>query len=76
MAGRLLALSASTLSRVPKFPIGSASCYQHSKAVVGNRDVVGFGINGEPTYDDRSDFPMPAIRWKETSKDILVIRIK
>lgn len=39
---------------------------------VGNRDVVGFGYNGEPTYLDRVDFPCPAIRWKENSSDVMV----
>lgn len=39
---------------------------------VGNRDVVGFGYNGEPTYLDRVDFPCPAIRWKENTPDVLV----
>jgi hypothetical protein len=39
---------------------------------IGNRDVVGFGWNGEPTYYDRPDFPMPAIRFKENTPDVLV----
>lgn len=39
---------------------------------IGNRDVVGFGYNGEPAYLDRADFPMPAIRWKENTSDIMV----
>lgn len=72
MAGRLLALSASRAARAPKIPFGAASNYQYNKAVIGNREVVGFGINGEPNYMDRTDFPMPAIRWQESSKDIQV----
>ena len=39
---------------------------------IGNRDVVGFGWNGEATYYDRPDFPMPAIRFKENTPDVLV----
>jgi cytochrome c oxidase subunit 4 len=39
---------------------------------IGNREVVGFGWNGEPTYYDRPDFPMPAIRFKESTPDVLV----
>jgi len=39
---------------------------------VGNRDVVGFGYNGDPVYLDRTDFPCPAIRWKENTPDIMV----
>ncbi|EGI69904.1 PREDICTED: cytochrome c oxidase subunit 4 isoform 1, mitochondrial-like [Acromyrmex echinatior] len=43
---------------------------------VGNRDVVGYGYNGEPTYLDRMDFPYPAIRWKENTADIMALREK
>lgn len=39
---------------------------------VGNRDIVGFGWNGEPIYYDRPDFPMPAVRFKENTPDVLV----
>lgn len=39
---------------------------------IGNRDIVGHGYNGEPAYLDRADFPMPAIRWKENTSDIMV----
>lgn len=39
---------------------------------IGNREVVGFGLNGEPSYIDRVDFPMPAIRFKESTPDIQV----
>lgn len=39
---------------------------------VGNRDIVGFGWNGEPVYYDRPDFPMPAVRFKENTPDVLV----
>lgn len=39
---------------------------------IGNRDVVGFGFNGEPVYVDRVDFPCPAIRWKENTPDVMV----
>lgn len=71
MAGRLLALSARTL-RTRNVPLGAAS--NHSKALIGNREVVGFGVNGEPMYVDRSDYPLPAIRWKEPTADIKVIQ--
>ncbi|XP_014468920.1 PREDICTED: cytochrome c oxidase subunit 4 isoform 1, mitochondrial-like isoform X2 [Dinoponera quadriceps] len=43
---------------------------------IGNRDIVGFGYNGEPTYLDRSDFPMPAIRWQENTPDVMALREK
>jgi len=43
---------------------------------VGNRDVVGFGYNGEPAYLDRVDFPCPAVRWKENTPDVMAVREK
>ncbi|XP_012221014.1 cytochrome c oxidase subunit 4 isoform 1, mitochondrial [Linepithema humile] len=43
---------------------------------IGNRDVVGFGYNGEPVYVDRVDFPCPAIRWKENTPDVMALREK
>jgi len=42
----------------------------------GNRFVVGYGFNGEPNYIDRVDFPIPAVRFKEDSPQISVIREK
>ena len=38
----------------------------------GNREVVGFGINGTAFYIDRVDYPAPAIRYKEPTNDIVV----
>lgn len=42
------------------------------KVVIGKREVVGFGMNGSPSYLDRVDFPMPAIRYKEVTPEIQV----
>lgn len=39
---------------------------------IGNREVVGFGFNGTANYIDRVDIPMPAIRFKENTPDIVV----
>lgn len=41
---------------------------------IGTRDIVGFGWNGFPTYADRSDFPLPAIRWREETPEITVMK--
>ncbi|XP_058805015.1 cytochrome c oxidase subunit 4 isoform 1, mitochondrial-like [Phymastichus coffea] len=46
----------------------------HNK--IGNREVVGPGINQEPTYIDVTDFPMPAIRYKEITPDIQALKEK
>ncbi|ESN93108.1 hypothetical protein HELRODRAFT_69935 [Helobdella robusta] len=42
----------------------------------GNRDVVGYGHNGQAVYEDRPEFPAPAIRFKENSKEVLALREK
>jgi cytochrome c oxidase subunit 4 len=43
---------------------------------LGNRDIVGYGWNSYPTYMDRSEFPAPAVRFKENSKEVLALRAK
>ncbi|GFS04923.1 cytochrome c oxidase subunit 4 isoform 2, mitochondrial [Elysia marginata] len=43
---------------------------------IGNREVVGFGINGQATYVDKGSFPCPAIRFKEDTPEILKLREK
>lgn len=43
-----------------------------ARAMIGKREIVGYGFNGQPNYLDRPDFPMPAIRWKEPTADIKV----
>lgn len=45
-------------------------------AQIGTRDIVGFGWNGLPSYADRSDFPLPAIRWREETPEISHLRQK
>jgi cytochrome c oxidase subunit 4 len=43
---------------------------------LGNREIVGFGVNGNPTYADREEFPCPAVRFKENTPDVLALREK
>jgi|ERR1712142_161883 len=43
---------------------------------IGNREVVGFGYNGDKNYVDRIDFPMPAIRFKENTPDVQALHEK
>lgn len=38
----------------------------------GNREVVGYGINGEPEYVDRVDFPFPSLRFSQPTSEFLV----
>ncbi|KAJ3647825.1 hypothetical protein Zmor_019682 [Zophobas morio] len=71
MAGRLLSMRALPL-RV-SFQKASMS---DMRSIIGNREIVGFGYNGQPNYADRPDFPLPAIRWKESTADIQALREK
>lgn len=43
---------------------------------IGNRDVVGFGFNGNPNYQDRPEFPAPAVRWAPNTDEVLALRQK
>lgn len=68
MAGRILTLAAR--SAVSRAPLGAAQIHHVSK--IGNRDVVGYGWNGQTAYVDRLDYPFPPIRFKENTPDVLV----
>lgn len=71
MALRLITMSMKQL--VPKAavaPIGARSVSYQEK--IGNREVVGYGFNGFPVYVDRVDYPMPAIRFREDTPELLV----
>lgn len=43
---------------------------------IGNRDVVGPGHNGTLSYIDRMDYPMPAVRFRANTPDVLALREK
>lgn len=51
-------------------PTGARSVSYAEK--IGKREIVGYGVNGLPVYVDRVDYPMPAIRFKEDTADVLV----
>lgn len=72
MAVNLFALSTRALTRNVRFTFQNRAMSTDIKHVIGAREVVGFGFNGQPCYGDRVDYPMPAIRWKEPSSDINV----
>lgn len=78
MASRMMALAVRNSSKTQLSLIAarssSSSAQAEQLAKIGNRDVVGFGWNGEPIYQDRVDYPMPAIRFKENTPDVLVSR--
>nr|AGG22607.1 mitochondrial cytochrome c oxidase subunit IV [Locusta migratoria]AGG22608.1 mitochondrial cytochrome c oxidase subunit IV [Locusta migratoria] len=70
MASRLLARALRETHLIQKAGVASY------RAKIGNREIVGYGFNGQPSYMDRTDFPMPAIRFKETTPDIQALREK
>jgi hypothetical protein len=73
----LLLRSSRVLRRVASLN-PSASYGSHAPAhadewkPIGNREMVGYGINGSEHYADRPDFPCPAIRFKPITPDIQV----
>lgn len=73
MAARIIALGLRTVNQSTKrlVPLGAAGAHSASSPI-GNREVVGYGFNGVPNYSDRPDFPMPAIRFRETTPDVQV----
>ncbi|CAG9861477.1 unnamed protein product [Phyllotreta striolata] len=44
--------------------------------MIGKREIVGYGWNGQPGYADMADFPFPSIRWKEPNCEIAELREK
>jgi len=38
--------------------------------------VVGWGFNGTASYVDREEFPLPAVRFKENTPDVMALREK
>jgi cytochrome c oxidase subunit 4 len=70
------------LRNSPYTPAVMMNLIRHSSAQtealskIGNRDIVGYGWNGQPCYADRVDYPMPAIRFKENTPDIVALREK
>jgi hypothetical protein len=43
---------------------------------IGNREIVGFGHNGQPSYFDHPNQPLPAVRWSEDTAEIKALREK
>lgn len=47
----------------------------HNLNKIGDRDIVGYGRNGSLCYSDNIVYPMPAIRWKENTPEVMVFLI-
>lgn len=76
MASRMMAIAVRNTSKAQLSWVAarnsSSSAQAEQLAKIGNRDIVGYGWNGEPIYQDRVDYPMPAIRFKENTPDVMV----
>lgn len=70
MAGRILTKSILDSIRVP---VGFQAAAFHGRSRIGNREIVGHGMNGQANYQDRIDYPMPSIRFREDTADIKVL---
>lgn len=71
---RPLACNSSTVAAVfqsePKPPVQGTMQVREDKTV--GRDIVGYGINGEPTYSDTLTYPFPAVRFMKNTPEIMV----
>ncbi|XP_008553782.1 cytochrome c oxidase subunit 4 isoform 1, mitochondrial [Microplitis demolitor] len=78
MAGKLLVSCLRLNSRVlPMRMMSSDVPYQpHYLTKIGKREIVGYGMNGEPHYMDLWDYPFPSIRFKEITPDLQVLKDK
>ncbi|XP_033214521.1 cytochrome c oxidase subunit 4 isoform 1, mitochondrial-like [Belonocnema kinseyi] len=43
---------------------------------IGNREIVGFGLTGEPSYIDWHSFPFPSIRFRKFGPELKALREK
>ncbi|XP_053947850.1 cytochrome c oxidase subunit 4 isoform 1, mitochondrial-like [Anastrepha ludens] len=43
---------------------------------IGKREIVGYGWNGSPGYQDRLDYPMPPVRFREPDPETCALREK
>ncbi|OXU20130.1 hypothetical protein TSAR_003374 [Trichomalopsis sarcophagae] len=46
------------------------------RRIIGNREIVCHGMNGNPTYIDSWDYPFPAIRYRECTPELMALREK
>jgi len=78
MAGNLLRISKGKPFSPSAFLLtrSSSSGAPDPRSKIGNREVVGFGINGSYSYIDHINNPFPAIRFKEATPDIVALREK
>ncbi|CAC5401226.1 COX4 [Mytilus coruscus] len=90
MSYHLLVSSARVAGKIPLRALSTTSTICQQQEVVnltqeqkdkyypkiGNRDIVGSGHSIRPGYEDRSDYPFPALRWKPNTPDVTALREK
>lgn len=74
MALRIIGLALQ--KQIPKSSQMGSVAFMHSLEKIGNREVVGHGWNGQASYQDRVDYPMPAVRFRENTPEIKALREK
>jgi len=74
MSGQVVALSRVLRTASPLYQQSVRTLIHKSR--IGSREVVGWGVNGECTYFDIIVAPFPAIRWKEDTPEIKVLKEK
>jgi len=58
----------------PKPPVQGVMQVREDKTV--GRDIVGYGLNGEPVYFDSITYPFPGVRFMKNTPEILALREK
>lgn len=83
MLSRAVASAARSLIKPKSISAVSYSSSHHDHAVAKehfntcpNREVVGYGFNGEPSYMDHQMFPYPSVRFKAITKELEPIKQK
>jgi len=64
------------LRRLPQYEALRHTSHDYARKMIGCREIVGYGWSGCPVYQDRVDYPFPAIRFKEETVELCRIREK
>jgi len=67
---------AKQLLKVRMIPHKTSCATYYGTKEIGNREVVGFGVNGSATYCDMENVPLPAIRFRPETPDSKVLHDK
>ncbi|XP_050421289.1 cytochrome c oxidase subunit 4 isoform 2, mitochondrial-like [Adelges cooleyi] len=66
--------TAAVFQAEPKPPVQGVMQVREDRIV--GRDIVGYGINGDPMYFDNITWPFPSVRFKKNTPEILALREK